>query len=136
MMRYVTNISWGVFDRRKFDILDNGTAFLLNLDHQTFVVTAAHVYEGFLKAKAETKNFKCVLGDLEIDLEEKLICCLGSKVLDIATFKITDSEIKILSGLKKYSTYGAKVWPIERILEGDTVVFAGFPGVGGARIIG
>ena len=128
MMSYVTNISWGTFNAGKFDIFDNGTAFLLNLGCQTFVVTAAHVYEGFLYAKAKTKNFKCVLGDVEVDLEERLICSLGSKVLDIATFKITDSELKKLSSLNKYPTYGAKSWPIEKVCESAGVIFAGFPG--------
>lgn len=128
MMNYVTNISWGTFSAGVFKIFDNGMAFLLNLGHETFLVTAAHVYEGFLAAKAKTENFKCVLGDIEIYLEEKLICSLGSNVLDIATFKITDSELSKLKDLKKYPTYGAKSRPIERALEGNGIVFAGFPG--------
>ncbi len=128
MMRYVTNISWGAFKEGKFEILDNGTAFLLNLRQDTFLVTAAHVYEGFLKAKSEIENFRCVVADMEFDLEERLVGYLGSKVLDIATFKVNESEIEKLESLKKYVSYGAKDWPIEIAHEGQGIIFGGFPG--------
>lgn len=126
MMNYVTTIAWGSFIARKFEIQANGSAFILDLGEGPFLVTAAHVYEGYLEAKSRTAGFKSVLGELEFNFEDRLICSLGSSILDIATFKINESEI---ASLKKHVSYGAGEWPIKRVSEGQGVIFAGFPGL-------
>lgn len=126
MMNYVSAISWGSFNNGHFSIQSNGTVFFLNLGSGPLLVTAAHVYEAYLAAKTTLPNFNCLIGDLEFDLESRLICSLGSKALDIATFSINEDEIKRLN---KHQTYGAAAWPIERVNAGDGVIIAGFPGL-------
>jgi hypothetical protein len=112
MLGYVTTISWGFDDRlaSKYKLLNHGTAFLANFGESTFLITAAHVLEGFRDAKSQNPLIRSYVGELEFDLDARLISCLGSSTLDVATFDITSSEI---SRLGKAVTYGAKNWPPE-----------------------
>lgn len=160
-INYVTNISWGleipavrerdyfgvlylrknVNKKNDFKICNNGTAFLLNLGEETFLVTAAHVYEAYLrmkskvnllnrlrlKQKKEEIKFRCIVGETQIDLEDRLICSLGSKILDISTFKVTNFEIEELKKLKKI-IHTPLEFPTERVTKDAGVLFGGFPG--------
>ncbi len=122
MLNYVTSVAWGEFSGGEFKIENNGTAFFLNLGKDTFVVTAAHVYEGYLEAKTKNPKLRCVLGSLEFDLEARCIGFLGSKILDIATFQIEPNEIQ---QSEKHVCYGVS----NKIEAGSGVLIGGFPGL-------
>jgi hypothetical protein len=122
MINYVTSVAWGEFSGGDFKIDNSGTAFFLNLGEGTFIVTAAHVYEGYLDAKSKNTNLRCVLGSLEIDLEARCKGYIGSKKLDVATFHIEPNE---LERTNKHICYGAS----KRVTEGSGVLIGGFPGL-------
>ncbi len=124
MMHYVIPISWGTCVNGEITIKSNASAFILNLGEQSFLVTAAHVYEGYLAAKA-CQNFVSYLGSMEFNFEDRLIHSLGSSLLDIATFQITDQEINTLNKHVTYLNFGSE---ITRAKENQGVIFAGFPG--------
>lgn len=126
MMNYVTTISWGEIKDGEYHLRCNGSGFLLNLGERNILVTAAHVYEGYQRDKIHNSNLKIAVGDLPFDLEERLIDCLGSKILDIATFRIYDEEIRKLG---KHICYGAASWPPNAVLESQSIFFGGYPGV-------
>lgn len=105
----------------------NGTAFVLDCCGKPFLVTAAHVYEGYLADlnKYGDRVFGS-LGSIPFQMEERLIDYLGSEKLDVATFEITAEEIA-KSG-KNVLVGGQKSWPPDPVKEGEGVLFAGFPG--------
>jgi hypothetical protein len=125
VMNYVTTVSWGEFTDGNYDLASNGSCFFLNLGKATILVTASHVYEGYLHAKRLKPNIKSAIGSLPFDLEARLIENLGSKVLDIATFKISDSEVKSLG---KHICYGAASWPPATVSKNQGIIFGGYPG--------
>ncbi|SDA60783.1 MULTISPECIES: hypothetical protein [unclassified Janthinobacterium] len=125
MMRYATSIAWGKFDNSKWQVMNAGTAFILDCGQGPFLVTAAHVYEGYLEAKRSSSILRCQLGQTEFDLEARLICSLGSKTLDIATFKIEADEIATLG---KMIVSDGKDWPPKDVTPSDGIFFGGFPG--------
>ena len=125
MMSYVTSVTWGCFKDGVYEVFSSGTAFILNLGEGPFLVTAAHVYEGYLEAKNQNIFFKSTLGDLEFDFEKNLRCTLGSGVLDIATFNISNAEIERLGKQTAYSNFDEMEGVIE---EFDGVILCGFPG--------
>lgn len=126
MMNYVTTITWGEVSDGEYHVFNNGSGFLLNLGAETILVTAAHVYEGYLEAKKINPKLRNAVGDLPFNLEERLIDSLGSKVLDIATFQILDVEIPKLG---KHVCYGAVDWPPAAVIEDQSIFFGGYPGV-------
>lgn len=108
-------------------VLNNGTAFVLNTGESIFLVTAAHVYEDYIKAKEEGKTTNCQLSNIEFDLEERRISNNKPTSMDIATFSITEQEIETLD---KSVLHGCqKSWPPARPNEGEAVVIAGYPGI-------
>ena len=116
-----------VFWVDKKDVVNNGTAFILDTGDSIFVVTAAHVFEDYVKAKHDVGIISCQLSNIDFELEERLISCIGSKTMDIATFSITEKEIEqidinVLRGSQKS-------WPPVKPNEGESVIVAGFPGV-------
>ncbi|MCA8287570.1 hypothetical protein [Burkholderia vietnamiensis] len=123
---YAIPLAWGIEESGEWTILSNGTAFILDCGQGPFLVTAAHVYEGYLEAREEHAALRCQLGMLEFRLEQRLICTLGQTVLDIATFKIEPDEI---AALNKQICHGPADWPPRNAAEGNAVFFGGFPGV-------
>jgi len=120
---YAMPIAWA--DKEK--ILNNGTAFVLHTGTNTFVVTAAHVYEGYLAAKAEGSVAACQLMEIDFELEQRLICARSSGDMDIATFAIDNNEIKSLG---KNVLFGSQsTWPPKKPNEQEAIVVAGFPGI-------
>jgi hypothetical protein len=106
-------------------IRNNGTAFILNCGIESFVVTAAHVYEGYLEARKD-EELMAWLASVPFRMDERIIGYLGSKILDVATFRITDSEV---AETRKNVLYGNQnTWPPPRIMNGLGALFAGFPG--------
>ena len=105
----------------------NGTAFILDTGEEIFVVTAAHVFEDYVKAKNNGEVISCQLSNIDFELEERLISCLGSKSMDIATFSITAEEIERID--KNVLNGSQKIWPPALPNEGESLIVAGFPGV-------
>ncbi len=134
----------------------NGTLFVVDAGMGPFAVSANHVYEGYVAAKAKHPGTRCRVlpkpacpppcgpkptGDgpyhfgrrdgrrraaLAFDPEARLIARLHDP--DIATFRITDREVARL-GLTTVTN-----WPPLVPRKGETVAFAGFPGRARRRI--
>ena len=126
-MDYVSPLFWGVPEKNEKSIFHNGSAFALNCGSGPFIVTAAHVYEGYLQDKVEHDDMVCQLGNLSFNLEDRLIDCHDSKILDIATFEISEDELKALN--KNVLTGSNNNWPPRRAIVDEGVFFAGFPGI-------
>jgi hypothetical protein len=109
------------------NVANNGTAFILDTGERTFVVTAAHVFKDYIEAKTNVGIISCQLSNIEFELEERLISCVGPKTMDIATFSITEKEIKRIN--KSVLRGSQKMWPPAQPNEGESVIVAGFPGV-------
>ena len=129
--RYVIPVFWIVRNADgKESVPTNGTAFVVDAGRGPFFVTANHVYEGYLAARARypmvapvilTQSYGGTPGaPLRFKFEERLIAQL--KDPDIATFRITPRECELLR------TEIVTSWPplIPKI--GQAVAFAGFPG--------
>ncbi|WP_152548472.1 hypothetical protein [Cupriavidus sp. SK-4] len=126
VLDYATPLAWGVEENGVWRILANGTAFILDCGQGPFLVTAAHVYEGYLEARDEHPTLHCQLGMMEFRPEERLICTLGHRVLDVATFRVEPDEI---AALRKRICFGPAEWPPRNVAEHDGVFFGGFPGI-------
>ena len=111
-------------------ILNNGTIFLVDVGRGPFALTANHVYEGYLAARAEhprVDSFVLPMScdgvrhtRLPFDLESRLIARLYDP--DIATFRVTPEEAERLR-------IGVVTrWPPLVPAAGQAVAFAGFPG--------
>jgi len=126
MLNYAIPLEWGIKEKDDWRILSNGTAFILDCGQGPFLVTAAHVYEGYLDAREKHSTLRCQIGNLNFCPEERLICALGSEVLDVATFKIERDEIKYL---EKWPCHIFTEWPPRNAVKNDGVILCGFPGV-------
>lgn len=124
---YSIPIFWGVQNNGESVVANNGTAFILNTGKRTFVVTAAHVYESYVNAVKSGDCAKSQLSNLVFDLSERLISCVGSSTIDIATFEITPQEILSLG--KSVLCGSNSAWPPLSCFEGQAIVVAGFPGL-------
>lgn len=128
---YVMPICWITARDRKPLILDNGSAFLLDCGAGPFLVTANHVYQGFLDAKNERPDAACIVGDIRFDLAARHIA--SDPVYDVATFRVTPDEIGKLANYAngKIILTGSQAScppPPPAIDRG--VFFVGFPGDG------
>ena len=103
--------------------LRNGSAFLVDLGHGVFAVTAAHVFKEYLAAKKMAVAIGCQLGNLLFDPEAQLICCRDD--LDIATFRVSPSEAGRIG--KAIVTSGPPNWGPLSPATGNFAFFAGFP---------
>ena len=72
-------------------IVANGTAFTLDLGSGPFLVTAKHVCDGYLSDKTKYKDLKCVVGELEFDIDNTVIDVNPS--LDLMTFNLSRSRL-------------------------------------------
>ena len=128
---YVLPICWLCADNGKPLILGSGTAFMLNCGSHPFLVTANHVYEGYLHSKSVHEDTVCLLGDLKFPLEDRSIA--RDSVVDVSTFRLEPSEVSILqnsSNPKLVLTNGDENWPPASPKVDCGVFFAGFPGDG------
>lgn len=103
-----------------------GSAFFLDAGEGVFGVTASHVIEGWREDRAVTKIAAVQLGDIPLDLEDRHAIIAEHPDIDIATFRITEPEVRevgktVLRGLQK-------TWPPAPPDRERGVYFAGFPG--------
>ncbi len=128
---YVSPIFWAVENNegREF-VPSNGTIFFVDAGQGAFAVTADHVYQGYLDAKAEYPRVDCGIGPQSFDTPpaaplpfDPLARLIDrSQDPDIATFQMTGDE------LKQLRTTIITVWPPVVPEVGQSIAFAGFPG--------
>lgn len=116
---YIVPFLWSEPDGDNLKVR-NGTAFFVS-DKRTFVVTADHVFSGYLAARRKFDNrVRAQLGNLPFKPEDRLIA--RDARLDIATFLISLDEIQ--------QTFEGK-FPMSfdplAPQKGEGVVFTGFP---------
>jgi hypothetical protein len=106
----------------------NGTAFFFVSANRTFMVTADHVFAGYLEARERFSHFsRCQLGNLRFDPQDRLVA--RSATLDIATFAIGSDEVR-MTGDGKFAMSFDPMIP----QTGKGVIFCGFPGLERRRL--
>lgn len=127
--KYVIPICWIIARDGKPFILDNGSAFVVDCGAGPFLVTANHVYLAFQSAKMQHADAVCIVGELRFDLLGRRIA--SDPAYDVATFRITQDEIKQLAGWGKTVLTGSQTsWPPQPPQIDRGVFFVGFPGDG------
>ena len=73
--------------------MSNGSCFFIDFSGQLFLVTAAHVHDGYLadKAKSGTANIVCHVENIPFDPEARLRGY--NRDLDIATFEFSYDDL-------------------------------------------
>ncbi len=125
---FVAPLFWERLSDKGDVALRNGTAFFLDAGEGVLMVTARHVYEGYLDALHSYPQSICQLGDMPFDPAERLID-LGAEPTeypDIATFRITEDEIRAIG--KAFITGSQSRWPPPPPEKNAGVSFVGFPG--------
>ena len=124
---YSIPIFWSSLKKGKWSVDSNGTAFILDCGKGPFLVTAAHVYESYLKRLSEGIDVWPQINDITFQMEERVIGYLGSETLDIVTFTISSKEIGLI---KRRVLKGNKSpWSAPSAREKDGALFVGFPGL-------
>jgi hypothetical protein len=106
-------------------IVHGASAFVLDFGRGPFAVTAAHVYEQFIADTRKARRLSSQIGNVEFDLEERLIDCGSDRRIDIATFRILPHEIGQLG--KKVVVGADGAWPAPPN-PGEIALFGGFLG--------
>jgi hypothetical protein len=128
---YVMPLWWICSESGQPKILQNGSCFILDCGHGPFVVTAAHVLQGFKRDRENQADTVSLIGELRFDLTERLIA--SHAIYDVATFRITESEVTSLTSgsIRKAVIKGDQAnWPPKPPMKDRGVFFAGFPGKG------
>jgi hypothetical protein len=117
---YTVPIGWVVSGSGSEQQVTNGTAFFVRTPKKLFGVTARHVVDAFIKAKA-AKPTTCQLMDKAFPLDQAIIS-LG-KTADIATFRVSEKLIR------KLGKQACTAWPPMMPQVGKGMICAGYPGV-------
>jgi hypothetical protein len=118
-------------------LTNNGTVTLFQKGYKIFGITNYHVYkDGYLDKKAVNPNLVCKIGDLQIDIEGRLI--YKSEENDLIVFHLTKHELKKLGGHDNLKR-GFRIIDVcieEYLREQDNnnpkswlLHFAGYPGI-------
>jgi hypothetical protein len=130
---HVTWIFWRGIRRNLWPrgIEHNGSAFILDCGRGPFVVTAGHIYRKFLNDQGVSRHIKSQIGNLAVDLGERLIDCGIDARIDIATFRLQPDEIPAIG---KRVVIGSEIsWPAAPNAS-EAVFFGGFLGSQRRRI--
>lgn len=105
--------------------MSNGSCFFMDFDGRLVLVTAAHVYDGFLEdqQKSGAANIVCHVENIRFDPKARLRGY--SRSLDLATFDLSYDELKVLG---KQAISGTP-WPPPEPIPELAVWFGGFPGI-------
>lgn len=126
---YAIPICWIRAKDGRPEIVDNGTAFVLNCGAGSFLVTAGHVFQGYVAARAKYPDCVCFLSNMRFDLGSRLIGY--DPAYDVATLHLTPEELQSLVGFGKYALTGSQPrWPPKPPTVERGVFFVGFPGDG------
>jgi hypothetical protein len=102
-----------------------GSMFFLDCGRGPFAVTAGHVFERFIKDRAQYRVRGSQIGNIAFNPEERLIAWGKNLGLDIATFRVTPEEITATG--KKIVQGTEAAWPPPPN-PNEAVFFGGFPG--------
>jgi hypothetical protein len=102
-----------------------GSMFFLDCGRGPFAVTAGHVFEQFVKDRAELRVKGCQIGNVGFNREERLIDWGRDRRIDLATFRIAPEEIAEIGKQIVRGTDGR--WPSPPNVN-EVVFFGGFPG--------
>lgn len=102
-----------------------GSIFFISIEEGIIGITADHVYQGYLDEKDKNQSIKCYIMQEVFDIENKLID--RNSKLDVATFTFTEIEIEKIA--RAVYRIEPKYWPVDPPIEGQEVIFAGYPGV-------
>ena len=105
--------------------LNNASCFFLDFSQRLFLVTAAHVYDGYLAAKLKSgkSNIICHVDNIVFDPEARIQGY--NKDIDIATFDFSYDDL-ISMGKQAVTT---TPWPPPEPNVDNTAFFGGFPGI-------
>ena len=106
-------------------IVHNASAFVLDCGRGPFVVSAGHVFSQFLADNRRASRLGSQIGNVEFDLESRLIDTGHDRRIDIATFHIEPSEVAALGKQTVVGTDGP--WPLPPN-PGEVAFFGGFLG--------
>jgi Trypsin-like peptidase domain len=113
---------------RATDPLKNGTGSLIDTGQNKFLVTNHHVYDEFVKLRAENSFARLLMsgaGRPFVDISA-VPCIASDEILDLAVLAIPPFVVSEQG--KAY--YRAAEWPPRRPNKGTKVVVAGYPGEG------
>jgi hypothetical protein len=104
--------------------LNNASCFFLDFSGRLFLVTAAHVYDGYLEAveKSGKNNIICHVDNIPFDPEARL--CGYNRNLDLATFDFSYDDLMKMGK----QAIAATPWPPPEPKADTTTFFGGFPG--------
>jgi hypothetical protein len=126
VMSLTAPLFWIIREGEKQYRVRNGSAFFLDAGQGPFGVTARHVLAG-LKADRDASNVVAVqIGNLPLDLAGRNSVIASHEQIDIATFRITTSDIQALG--KTVLTGYQRRWPPAPPQRDRGVYFGGFPG--------
>lgn len=111
-------------------ILHNGTVTFVNTGSTVLGITANHVYEEYLKDKANDPATKCQIGSVTVEPERYVVST--DSELDIATFDLPT----ILLTATGVTVHNAPTWPPEDLRVSDLVILGGYPGLRRAERVG
>jgi hypothetical protein len=131
-LEFVTSVAaplyWLIREGDRYRVR-NGSAFFLDAGGGPFAVTANHVVEGWRKDRARGNVVALQLGlDLQVDFEHRNAIIAGHDGLDIATFRITNDEVRSIG--KTVLTGYQRHWPPLPPQPDRGVYYVGFPGAG------
>jgi hypothetical protein len=128
---YAIPLCWIRAENRKPLIVGSGTAFVLDCGAGPYLVTAAHVYQGFVDAQSAHADCVCFAGDIKFDLADRNRLIASDPAHDVATIRLDADEVEALQRYGKYVLTGSQTqWPPAPPKEGRGVFFVGFPGDG------
>ena len=104
---HVGTFSWVTVPHQGIPEIHNASMFLLDCGQGSFLVTAGHVYTGYLAERRAARRIICQIGDLEFRPEERLIDLQERP--DIATFRVADHEIKAIGKKIVAATEGGAI---------------------------
>lgn len=111
-------------------ILHNGTITFVNTGDRVLGISANHVYEEYLKDKANTPTTKCQFGSATV--EPELYVVSRDDSLDVVTFELP-IVLRTATGV---AVHNAPRWPPKELQVSDLVILGGYPGHRRAERIG
>lgn len=116
---YIAPLGWARRDASGAVDINHGTCFFVRTPDVTFGVTANHVVQGFENYCEHRKGLSCQIGNIAVPLLDRMIS--RGRNVDIATFKISDIEIRTLQKSP------INVWPPLMPEEGRGILYGGYP---------
>ena len=122
---YITHFQWARQTPLGI-IVNNGSCFFLDLRGNLFLITAAHVYRAFLKAKEKFGDrIECRVGHVPFDPQAHLRD--HDQGMDISIFNFTYEELAKIDGKQAIAPAD---WPPPEPIPDCAAFLGGFPGEG------